>query len=251
MLEDHELQARRASQSHHGSAMLLWLKCIRLFYEAFSQEIDWSDEDNDTVAERNVRMNLLGLAGTSSKPTLDALLAGYYSTAYGLIRTSLETWRRESSIRLAPAQALGYFEMPLESPVDETGKPRKNRNMGLPYKVIQDIFDLHAREDERERLEYINAGIIHMHAGAHPSAESMAQLFNQRDPARRNYGPTYNHALCAFGFRWGLTAQISLLQEIQLLKKQSVHWGKDFDRLEAGFLAWADTDEALLHDPFD
>ncbi|MDQ3654987.1 MAG: hypothetical protein M3457_07905 [Chloroflexota bacterium] len=249
-LEDFELQARQAAQSRHARAMLMWLKCIGLLRDAFSQQFDWSNQDDITIQERNIRMNLLGLAGTSSKPTLDALIAGYYSPAYGMIRNLLETWRREVGLRLAPSVVLPYFEFPTESPIDADGNPRKGRNQGIPYTVMANIFKEYANDSEREQFKVISAGIVHMHAGTHPSAEGMEQLLDKDNLVRRNYGPTYNHGLCAFGFKWGVSAQIALLTEVQLLQGQADSWRMDLNRLAGDFASWVSSDEAAMQDPF-
>jgi hypothetical protein len=249
-LEAFEINARDAAQSRHSNAMLMWLKCITLFHSAYSETFDWSDKDDFKVEEMSLRMDLLGLAGTTSKPTLDALLGGYYSPAYGQIRNLLETWRREVFIRLSPSVAIPYFHLRNDSPIGADGLPKKDRNTGIPFSLIAQTFETLASEVERELFDAVNAGIVHMHAGAHPSAEGIQQLFNSNNPGRRNYGPTYDHALAAFGFKWGLMAQIFLLAEVELLGNRSASWTDALAQLHDQFTIWVTSPEAQFDDPF-
>lgn len=227
--------------------MVLWLRCITLFHEAFSKAYEFeASPEPDITRGAILRLNLLGLAGTSSKPALDAMLAGYYSPAYGMTRNLLETWRRLVCIRLAPSVALPFFELPEESPIDEDGLPRKTRNMGLPAKVINQAFKSNGSDSDRETLVYVNAGIVHMHSGAHPSGEGLLQLFDEEVSSQRNYGPGYKRSLCAFGLKWGLSAQLWLLEELANTAPQEDPWNSEFMTLGPVFADWLESDESRL-----
>lgn len=248
LLELDERGSREAAQSRHPQAIRLWLRCINLFHVAFSKEYSFeSIEDSESRRGASVRLDLLGLAGSAAKPALDALWAGYYSPAYGMIRGLLETWRRSVFIRLSPAEALPYFELPQESPIGEDGLPRKGRGGILANETIRTAFESHGTEQERKTLIDVNAGITHMHAGAHPSAEGTLQVHGEQAGEQRNFGPTYHRSLCAFGFRWGLSAQLWLLNEVAHTVAQEKTWLQEWEAISGDLTKWMKTDEAILN----
>lgn len=248
LLELAERGAREAAQSRHPEAIRLWLQCITLFHSAFSKEYSFEPiEDPESRRSVSVRLDLLGLAGSTAKPALDNLWTGYYSPAYGMLRGLLETWRRSVFVRLSPAEALPYFELPEESPIGEDGLPRKGRGGAPSLEKIEAAFASHGTERERKTLLEINAGITHMHPGAHPSAEGMLQVLGEQDSDERHFGPTYRRSLCAFGFRWGLLAQLCLLDEVARTVDQDSAWLMELHAIDARFRGWLKSDEAVLN----
>jgi len=91
-LEQGELGSRLQAAREFYPAFELWLRALALYRSAFDGAFDWGENlPVETVRALYVRADLLGLAGGSSKPALDALLAGYYWIAFGQIRNLLET----------------------------------------------------------------------------------------------------------------------------------------------------------------
>lgn len=171
-LEQGELGHRLEAAREHTFAFDLWLRALALYRSAFDGVFDWGDDlPTETVRALNVRADLLGLAGSSAKPTLAALLAGYYWNAFGLIRNLLETWRRAAFVRRRPEGAVPWFVLPDESPIGADGRPRKGRK-SLTFATIQEAFK-DATGDDMEIFDLVNVGIAHFHGGAHPSAEGM------------------------------------------------------------------------------
>ncbi len=237
-LEQGELASRAATRAEHSAGLLLWLKCLTLYRAAFSGTYEWDASASEIETEAaKLHLDLLGLAGTNSKPALDALMSGYYSVSFGMIRNLLETWRRAVYVRLRPAEALPFFELQSESPVGEDGRPRRGRSQGVPLDNIRRAIKEDGTSHEQEVLGLVEAGITHMHAGAHPTAEGMFQLQGD-EPGRRVFGPTYDRLLCGWALQWALLAHMFLLDEVRRIGDQGVRWNDDLAAAEASYTGW-------------
>jgi len=127
-LEEGELSQRLTAGREHTRGFELWLHALTLFRATFTGVFNWGDDTpSDRVEALNIRADLLALAGSTSKPALDNLMAGYYWAAFGLIRGLLETWRRAVYVRLRPEKAPEWFKLPEMSPIGTDGQPRKGR----------------------------------------------------------------------------------------------------------------------------
>lgn len=238
-LERGEHGHRLAATREHAHGFELWLRALALYKAAFTGVFDWGDGLPDgEVRARNLRADLLGLAGGSAKPALDLLAAGYYWLAFGAIRNLLETWRRAAFVRLRPTEAPRYFELPARSPVGPDGRPRPGRERGrrLEQSTIDAAF-AQADAEDRRTADLVHAGIAHFHGGAHPSAEGVMQLYSERE-GFRVFGPTYDRRLSAFGLKWGLCALMVLLKEAHLLRPQGDRWVADYNDLAGRYGAW-------------
>jgi len=132
-------------------------------------------------------------------------------------------------------EAVTYFVLPDESPTDADRQPRKGRK-SLRFDTIQAAF-LGASDEDKAAFDPLNAGIVHMHAGAHPSAEGMTQLWAE-EGERRVFGPTYSRHLCAFALNWGLTAHVALLNEVNKLRPQGDGWVAAYNEFFDRCAAW-------------
>lgn len=222
VLEQGELGHRLQAAREHAFAFDLWLRALSLYRSCFSGILDWGEAlPIETIRALNLRADLLGLAGSSSKPALDALLAGYYWTAFGIRRNLLGAWRRAAFVRLRPEDAPQWFVLPEESPIGADGQPRKGRK-ALDFATIRKAFDNASDKDQRA-FNRVNSGIIHFHGGAHPSAEGLMQQWDE-DEQRRIFGPNYNRRLCDFGLKWALFAHAVLLDEVHTLRPPGDEW---------------------------
>ena len=244
-LEDGELGMRLTATGENRDACLLWLKALELYRSAFLDSGEWGAwVDSFSPTERKaleIRADLLGLAGSTSKPALDAILAGYYWPASGMIRSLLETSRRVGFIRRRGEEALQWFQTPTESPIGPDGRPRPRRER--PAQVTPELIDQafeDAPEEEKRIFDTVKAGIVHFHWGAHPSPEGILQLYAGDEPFKV-FGPTYHRPFCAFCLKWGLFAHLALLMEVLLLKDQSVEWVERLRAFGRGFSAWQET----------
>jgi hypothetical protein len=245
-LEQGELGHRLQAAREHTVAFALWLRALALYRSVFNGVFEWGEElPLETIRALNLRADLLGLAGSSSKPALDALISGYYWAAFGQIRNLLETWRRVAFVRLRPEEAVQWFVLPVESPIGADGQSRKGRK-ALRFETIRAAFE-DASDADRGVFDTVNAGIAHLHGGAHPSAEGMMQLRTEHED-RRVFGPTYDRRLCAFGLKWALTAHVVLLQELNRLRPQQCEWIAAYNEFFDRGVAWQLRSNAKIGD---
>lgn len=243
-LEEGELGMRQTATREHWHACNLWLQALDLYHSAFVDVGEWGDLGADLPEKERealeLRTDLLALAGTASKPALDTILAGYYWSAYGMIRSLLETCRRVGFVRRRGEAALKWFQLPAESPIGPDGRPRprKDRPKPLPGELVEQAFE-DAPETEKWLFDTVKTGIFHFHGGAHPSPEGILQLY-AGDELFKVFGPNYHRPFCAFGLKWGLIAHHVLLLEIQWLRPQAKEWIGRFDAFVSGLAEWED-----------
>ncbi len=239
-LEGVELTMRARAAAEFPEAVGLWLAGLALFHEAFLGAPGWADlgadEPPGVDAALQLRCDLLVVAGTASKATLDQILGGYYWQTFGSVRALLESWRAAAFVRRAGEAALPWFEPPEEPPVGPDGRVRRGRSRAVPPGVIAEAFR-GAPPGEVEVLDLVNAGIAHLHGGAHPSAEGALQLWAGGHP-HRVFGPTFARPLGAFCLRWGLLAHLVLLMEVHLLLPQPEGWWAAYDGFGRALERW-------------
>lgn len=236
LLENSEAGVRFQTRMEFDFPLRLWLRAIALYQAPFSGRFEWpaglSDQEKEAF---NIREELLGLVGGASKPTLDAILDGYYWSAFGMIRSLLEAGRRVGYVRLRPSESLPFFQAPTESPIGPDGEPRRDRAKPIPFGVIKEAF-ADATPDDQEIFGLINVGIMHMHGGSHPSAEGMLQV--SLHEGRRVFGPIFHRYWAAWGLKWGIFAKIVLLGEVQQLQHQDEQWLNDYSVLRGDYRDW-------------
>lgn len=179
-------------------------------------------------------LDLLGLSGTTSKPAVDALVVGYYSQAYALIRTMLETWRRAAYLRVHPQGIDKWW--PEQDERDDADVSEFARLRPPDAKQIARALNAIGSHDLDAALDLIRTGIKHMHSGAHPSVEAVTQLWEES--GRRNFGPNYKKEHCEFGLQWGLIANLFLANEIHPLIPQPDDWEHELDQLDQEVRNW-------------
>lgn len=242
LLEAGELSMRLRATREHRDAFHLWLQALELYQAAFLDTGEWGswvesfgEKDREAMT---LRADLLGLAGSSSKPALDTILAGYYWPALGMLRSLLETCQRVGFVRRRGDAALQWFQPPTVSPIGPDGRPRPRRERlrSLPPHLIDEAFE-GAPEEEKRLFDTVRAGIVHCHGGAHPSPEGLLQLY-ARDEPFNVFGPTYHRPFCAFALKWGLVAHLGLLLEIHLLRPQAEEWLGRIQFFRQGFTQW-------------
>lgn len=52
------------------------------------------------------------------------------------------------------------------------------------------------------------------------------------------FDPTYNRHLCAFGLKWGLTAHVALLREVNTLRPQGDEWVAAYNEFFDRGVSW-------------
>src|SRR5215217_5755080 len=79
-----EEEYRKVVRAKHGPALQLWLRALTLFVKAFTQQTYDVPEHVQDDSRHSVwfRLDLLCLAGSTSKIALDALVVGYYTQCF-------------------------------------------------------------------------------------------------------------------------------------------------------------------------
>jgi hypothetical protein len=235
-MEQQEQRFRQSPRSEHPDALLLWLRCLTLFDGGFAALNAWTPASAESIPAWNIRSELLALAFGTSKLALDALVVGYYSACFGLIRHLLETWKRTVWVRLCPADAMPWYELPEQSPIGEDGMPRRGRKI-LYGSTVDAGIKSNGSDADTATLSYVNAGIVHMHGGAHPGPEGLVQTWGDK-PHQRVIGATYQRRLCMFGLKWGLSANLWLLQELRDLAPHGEWWPTEWQSISRAFGSW-------------
>lgn len=231
LLEDN---IRARSRRSYSKPLDMWNRFLNLFSLAFSRAYEWDESTTATESKaRTLAMDLLALAGTTSKPTIDALVDGYYSQAYALLRSLLETWRRVVYLRLDPEIVESWF--PDEQPAIDT--PGEGLIVRPPSaKKIAAAIGSSGSHELESQLELIRSGIESMHVGSHPSLEGTTRLWG--DAGKRYFGPTYKPTYLEFGLQWGLIALLFLAAELHTQFSQADDWANELQRLNDEVRMW-------------
>src|SRR5262249_51744258 len=78
-LEEHERNQKGVAMHPHADAVALWYRALTLYRRAAL--LNWSLSAGDTAELVRAQLILLGVS--SMKTSLDLLLSGYYSLAFG------------------------------------------------------------------------------------------------------------------------------------------------------------------------
>jgi hypothetical protein len=221
-LEDLELSRRLDTTREFSEACALWLRALALARPVFRGMLHWRAVSPADEEALTIRADLLALAAGTSKPTLDAILSGYYWMAFAQLRSLLESARRIGYLRLNPAEAVPHFRLASSSPPE--------------FNKIEAAYATGSNEDQRI-FGLINAGFENFRPFAHPSAEGIHQIYVATDP-RKLFGPTYSREWADYALKWGIFANAALLREIHLLLPQSPEWVAAVNAILDGCTTW-------------
>ena len=219
-IEDRDNGMRLMTSRAHKDLVGLWIIALGLLADAFASGRVYSftgDPDDEIgVKAFNLRWQLLGLAGRGSKPSLDLLLAGYYTEAFGVIRSMLDGWARVLYVRLRPKEYGRWYEPENEAGQAETKAPPH-------FGEIDGVVTADGNADDRRLFDEANLRFRLLSAGSHPSGEGITQT---RDYERglMVFDPDYREDFARHGFNHGLFAHIALLDEIEIAGAQDDGW---------------------------
>jgi hypothetical protein len=108
---------RARNSTKHPVAIVTWLRAQNLLTSALvslTPSIRYSSGATDArSAQHNgfwLRYSLLTLSGRASKPTLDLILASYYTEAWAVERSMLEGWLKSVYVRWNPEEYRRWYE---------------------------------------------------------------------------------------------------------------------------------------------
>ena len=206
--------------------------CLQLLEDAFAvgraYEFTGPVDVWPGARSHNLRQQLLGLAGRSSKPAFDLMAGGYYSEGGTLVRVMLEAWGRAVYVRLRPREFRRWYNPTreeLRGSVERAKAPGETNAKTEPS-FSGEIAGVVAKDgDEHDRHVFPEADIRYrlLSELAHPSGQSITQT-HDADEGRFVFGPAYDEQLCRHGFNHGIFVQLLLLREIGRLGDHSDEW---------------------------
>jgi hypothetical protein len=241
-LEEHERNQMHVAMSAHPDAVALWYRALTQYRRAMlgSWEFTGVEQGSIELAARGLQMQLLGLGISTAKSSLDDLLAGYYSQAFGGIRHMLETFAQCLYVHFNPDESGHWYEQPggIHAQVD----PPSMKQMCQAIQAEPE-FKLTGVSDFTDKV--YNSWHL-MSKGAHPSGVGIRQTVGD-DEAHHLIGATYRRELCLAGFDIGLFAVATLLpQALRMAKPKIGLWSEEWEQLSKDAGAWRTAHQADL-----
>jgi hypothetical protein len=241
-LEEHERNQMFVGMSKHPDAVALWCRSLTQYRRAMLGGWMFTGAEPGTaeLAAMGLQMQLLGLGVSAAKSSLDDLLAGYYSQAFGGIRHMLETFVQCLYVSFNPDETEHWHEQ--EGGIAAQVDPPSMKTM---CQAIQ--------AEPRFRLTKV-AGFMDrvynswqlMSKGAHPSGVGIRQSEGE-DATKHLVGATYHPELALPGFEIGLFAVASLLpQALRMVKPEIGPWSEEWERVEDDVAVWREAHSAEL-----
>jgi hypothetical protein len=241
-LEEHERNQMLVAMSAHSDAVTLWYRALTQYRRAMLGRWTFTDAEPGSVdlAAMGLQMQLLGLGVSAAKSSLDDLLAGYYSQAYGGIRHMLETFAQCLYVSLNQDESEHWYEQ--EGGIAAQEDPPSMKTM---CQAIQAEPEFKFTKVPGFMDEVYNSWQL-MSKGAHPSGVGIRQTEGE-DETRHLIGATYRRDLTLAGFDIGLFALAMLLpQSLRMAKPEVGPWSEDWERVEEDVAAWRDAHTAEL-----
>jgi hypothetical protein len=208
----HVAAMRSRSLQDSAPELYIWLTMILLFNDAFAPGRAYLPTDpNSDVSRKATRLQcqLLGLAGRSLLPAFDLAAAAYYSEAFALLRSALESWARAVYVRLRPREHHRWY-----SPEDDQA-PDPARFKEPSMGEIEGVVKASKRSDDIERFAEAEVRFKLLTIGAHPSGEAVGQLAHGEKLvfAAQHHPLWLGHAVSH-----ALFAGLALLDEVEQLE---------------------------------
>jgi hypothetical protein len=233
-LEEHERNQMHVAMQAHQDAVALWYRSLTLYRRAMLGEWEFAGAEPGTVelAAMGLRMQLLGLGVSAAKSSLDDLLAGYYSQAFGGIRHMLETFVQCLYVSFNPDESEYWYEQAggIEAQVD----PPSMKQM---CQAIQAEPEFKFTGVPGFMDKVYNSWQL-MSKGAHPSGVGIRQSVGE-DETKHQIGATYRPDLCLAGLDIGLFAVATLLpQALRMVKPEIGAWSGEWEQVSKDAEAW-------------
>lgn len=219
----------------HITPTTLWYRALTLFRQSVAGQWDQTDLQHPDFGARvvNLQAQLLGLGISTAKSSLDALLAGYYSSAFAGIRHLLETFVQHFYLVAEPQEYVRWYDQPNASTKDRMTPRCKDMiikiqgnaalaDIGFPADFMNAVYDSWAL----------------MSKGSHPTGEGIVQTVDGDVEIRFIYGATYNRRLANTGFDHGLFAIGNLLLALPTIRQQSTEWTDRRQSVRRGISSW-------------
>ena len=241
-LEEHERNQMWEAIDRHADAVALWYQALTQYRRAMigGWHFEGAKPGSVELAAMGLRMQLLGLGVSAAKSSLDDLLAGYYSQAFGGIRHMLETFAQCFYVDRNPDASRHWNEQPggIDAQIDPPG-------MKQMCQTIQAESEFAFTKVPGFMDRVYNSWHL-MSKGTHPSGVGIRQTEGEVE-TKYLIGATYNPDLCLAGFDIGLFAVGTLLpQALRMTKPKIGPWSDEWARIEDEIGVWRKAKAAAL-----
>jgi hypothetical protein len=241
-LEEHERNQMLVAMSEHPDAVALWYRALTQYPRGMLGGWTFTGAEPGTVelAAMGLQMQLLGLGVSAAKSSLDDLLAGYYSQAFGGIRHMLETYVQCFYVSINPDESELWYEQEggiaaqVDPPSMKTMCQAIQAEPGFRMTGVPGFMD-----------KVYNSWQL-MSKGAHPSGVGILQTAGEA-PTKHLLGATYRRDLALAGFDIGLFAVATLLpQALRMVKPEIGPWSDEWKQVAKDAAAWRTAHAAEL-----
>ena len=240
-LEEHERNQSWVALEAHKDAAALWYRALTLYRRAMLGKWEFTAEPGTVeLTASGLQMQLLGLEVSAAKSSLDDLLAGYYSQAFGGVRHMLEAFVQCLYVRFNSDEAYRWYEQEGGIAAQEDPPSMKqmcqsiNAEPGFKGTGVPGFMD-----------KVYSAWQL-MGKGAHPSDVGILQTAGEGE-TNHLIGATYRPDLCLAGFDIGLFAVGTLLpQALRMAKLQLGPWSDEWEQLSKEVGDWRAAHQAEL-----
>jgi hypothetical protein len=243
-LEEHERNQMNVAIRAHKDAVALWYRALTQYRRAMLGRWKFTGAEPGSVelTAMGLQMQLLGLGVSAAKSSLDDLLAGYYSQAFGGIRHMLETFVQCLYVSFNADESFRWYEQ--EGGIDEQVDPPSMKHM---CQAIQAESEFKFTKVPGFMDKVYNSWQL-MSKGAHPSGVGIRQTEGENE-TKHLFGATYRPELALPGFDIGLLALTMLLpQALRLAKPEVGPWSEELDRIDNDVAAWREANAAELRE---
>jgi hypothetical protein len=226
-LEEQERRQALDTLGRHKEPIALWYRALTVYRRGMLGPMTLKPDDSEAEQlAHKLTYQLLGLGVGSAKASLDLLVVGYYSIAYGAIRHMFESAIQANYVAYHPEHAVLWYEHKPQP--GELREPPKTKTMVAIIKKRSGKRDLWDRVDKSWEL---------MSSLAHPSGEGINQTVSH-ELQRYVLGATYDKQLFGTGIYEGLHAVRILIAGLGLTKQHSEAWVAVQRTLSQEILDW-------------
>jgi hypothetical protein len=241
-LEEHERNQMQVAMDAHPDAVALWYRALTQYRRAMLGGWTFTGAEPGTIelAAMGLQMQLLGLGVSAAKSSLDDLLAGYYSQAFGGIRHMLETFVQCLYVSFHPDESEHWYEQ--EGGIAAQEDPPSMKTMCQAIQA-EPSFRLTGVPGLMDKV--YNSWQL-MSKGAHPSGVGIRQTMGEGE-TKHLIGATYRRDLAMAGFDIGLFAVATLLpQALRMAKPEIGPWSDEWKQVSKDAGAWRTAHAAEL-----
>jgi hypothetical protein len=220
-----DVDQRERNAQGSPDAISTWLRGMNLLASAFAGKHTYSakgrwPEGLVGNAASGLHLQLVLLAARASKPALDLILGSYYTEAFAIERSMLESWVRAVYVRRQPHEHQRWYEPYVESPD------------ALPVREPQwhqarQAIETHGSAEDKDLVGKAQLRWNFLNLGAHPSGHAIDQIYDPQLKIMKFY-PESDWEPRTHALAHGIFIQELVLREAQWMAERSEGWLQDF-----------------------